>query len=58
MPRYAVKEHITLTVVTYVETEDAALAQDLVSSMDLLDYDDILGSMSEIVSVDLIEEDF
>lgn len=51
MPRFAVKELISLTVVTYVEAETAEQAEELVEMMDIFDFDRLVDSSNTFLKV-------
>jgi len=51
MPRFAVKELVTLIVVTYVDAENAAHAEELVETMDIFDYDRLIDSDTTVIAV-------
>jgi hypothetical protein len=51
MARYAVKERLHLVVVTYVDAHSRLEAVDLVTDMDIFDYDRIIETDIEILGV-------
>jgi hypothetical protein len=51
MPRFAVKELVTLIVVTYVDADTAAQAEELVGTMDIFDYDHLIDSDTNVLAV-------
>lgn len=51
MPLFAVKEIVNLIVVTYVDAENAAQAEELVEDMDIFDYDKLVDSSATILAV-------
>lgn len=57
MPRFAVKERLYLTVVTYVDADTRLEALDLVMDMGIFDYDQILDTDIEVLGVAEAEGD-
>ena len=51
MPRFAVKEIVNLIVVTYVDAENAAHAEELVETMDIFEYDHLIDSDTTVLAV-------
>lgn len=51
MARFAVKEIVHLVVITYVEADTAAQAEELVETMDIFDYDKLVDSSSHVINV-------
>jgi hypothetical protein len=51
MPRYAVKEIVSLIVVTYVEADSEAQAEALVEDMEIFDYDKLVESTTLVINV-------
>ena len=51
MARFAVKELVTLIVVTYVDADTPAQAEELVETMDIFDYDHLIDSDTNVLAV-------
>ena len=51
MPRFAVKEILNLVVITYVEADSEAHAEELVETMDIFDYDRLVDSTTFVINV-------
>jgi hypothetical protein len=51
MARYAVKELLNLVVITYVEADSEAHAEELVETMDIFDYDRLVESSTYVINV-------